>query len=125
MFKLVSKGNFDKTKNFLKTAPSKAFQSKLDNWGTKGVNALRAATPRDSGLTAASWGYEIVQTSTSTTIVWTNTNDVGGAPLAVLLQYGHGTNNGGYVEGRDFINPAMRSIFDSIASEAWRELTRI
>ena len=124
MFRVVHKGNFEKTKKFLNTPPSKILQSRLNSWGEQGVSALRSATPRDTGNTSESWGYKIISTPVSTSIVWTNSQDAGGAPLAVLLQYGHGTNNGGYVEGIDYINPAIKPVFDNIAKEAWSMLSK-
>lgn len=97
----------------------------LDKYGPIGVAALASATPRDSGLTAASWTYEVVQSPGYYSIRWGNTNDVGGRPLAILLQYGHGTGTGGYVEGRDYINPAIRPIFDQILADIDREVNSI
>jgi hypothetical protein len=87
-----------------------------------GVNALAAATPVKTGITASSWGYKIVTEEGSTRIVWTNSNVVKGQQVAILLQYGHGTRNGGYVVGRDYINPALQPIFDDIAKNAWKEV---
>lgn len=124
MFKVVQKGDFKNTIMFLKNASSKVFLSKLDSFGKKGVEALERATPSDSGETARGWGYKIVKTSSSVSIVWFNDVKVGTVPLAILLQYGHGTRNGGYVEGRDYINPTMRPIFDEMAKDAWTLLTK-
>ncbi len=89
-----------------------------------GVDALSAATPVDTGLTASSWGYEIHSSGATSSIVWTNSNVNDGIPIAILIQYGHGTRSGAYVQGRDFINPAMRSVFDNIANAVWKEVTR-
>lgn len=97
----------------------------LDKFGQKGVAALQAATPKDTGKTADSWTYDIVQSGDRVSIVWSNTNVNDGVNIAVILQYGHGTGNGGYVEGIDYINPAMRSIFQNIADEAWREMINV
>ena len=94
----------------------------LDKYGAMGVSALAAATPMDSGLTANSWGYEISVGKEGATIYWTNTNQNNGVYIAVILQYGHGTGTGGYVQGRDYINPAIRPVFDKIAEEAWMEV---
>jgi hypothetical protein len=90
----------------------------------RGVDALRAATPRDSGATANAWGYEIVNTGSSITIWWINSNNINGFPVAIGLQYGHGTGTGGWVQGYDYINPALKAIFDEIAESVWREVTR-
>lgn len=94
----------------------------LEKYGSKGVSALSSATPIDSGLTASSWTYVVEVKGESATIHWMNTNSNKGVNIAVILQYGHGTGTGGYVQGRDYINPAMRPIFDQIAEEAWREV---
>lgn len=96
----------------------------LEKYAIKGVEALSLATPEDTGKTAASWTYDIRRTSSGLAIVWRNTNIVNGVPIAVILQYGHATGTGGYVEGRDYINPAIRPIFDKIAKSAWEEVTR-
>lgn len=95
----------------------------LDKYARAGVAALASNTPVDSGVTAAAWGYEITSSKGSFTITWTNSNIVGGTPVAVMLQYGHGTGTGGYVPGRDYINPALKPIFDQITNEAWRVVT--
>jgi hypothetical protein len=124
MFKLSSRGDFEKTRSFLQSAKSKSYLADLDTFGQMGVSALSAATPHLTGETASSWSYVIQKTPGWTSISWINTNDAGTAPLAVMLQYGHGTRNGGYVQGRDFINPAIRPVFDSIASAAWASLIR-
>jgi hypothetical protein len=89
----------------------------------KGVAALQSATPRDSGIAASSWGYNIEEKSNSLTIHWTNSDIEGGFPVAVMVQYGHGTGTGGWVQGRDYINPAMRPIFDQIADTLWKAVT--
>lgn len=125
MIKITHKGNFSKTYKFLKRASQADFFSKLDAYGKEGVSALSAATPVDTGKTAASWNYEIHKEKGSVTITWTNSNVVNGISVALLIQYGHGTRNGAYVQGRDFINPAMQPIFDKIAKEAWREVTKL
>lgn len=121
--KIVAKGDFKKTFRFLNGLVNRKFLSKLDYYGRKGVEALAAATPKDSGKTANSWGYEIVEEQGKCSIVWTNSNINDGVPIAVILQYGHGTNHGGYVQGQDYINPALRPIFDEIAEGAWKEVT--
>lgn len=103
----------------LKTTSSK-LRSVLEECGREGVAALSAATPVESSLTANSWDYEIRSTSNGYQIDWINTNVHEGVPIAVILQYGHGTGRGGYVQGRDYINPAMRPIFDKLADKAWK-----
>lgn len=119
---VTQKGDFSKTIKFLKKSKEKKFLKKLNKFGEIGVQALADATPKRTGTTAASWGYEIVISNGSASIIWTNTNNNHGVYIAVLIQYGHGTRNGGYVQGIDYINPAMRPIFDKIANDAWLEV---
>lgn len=116
------KGDFSKTEKFLNTISKKLYYRKLQKYAEQGVAALASATPIDSGTTANSWNYEIRQTKNSVSIYWTNSNVNKGVPIAVIIQYGHGTRNGGYVQGRDYINPAMRPIFDKIAENVWKEV---
>lgn len=118
-----SKGSFDNTERFLNTMSKKDIFSTLERFGQMGVDALRNATPVRTGLTAASWTYTVERKRGSYSIVWRNTNVVAGVPVAILLQYGHGTGTGGYVQGHDFINPAIKPIFDYIAEELWRVVT--
>ncbi len=117
------RGNFKNTERFLKGTKEINFKNILDTYGQQGVRALAEATPIDSGLTASSWGYVIKGNKGSISIIWTNSNTVRGIPIAILLQYGHGTRNGGFVQGKDYINPALQPIFDKITEEAWREVT--
>lgn len=117
------RGNFDKTSKFLKKNRKWTLPD-LSVFGEEGVVALSAATPVDTGKTAGSWYYRIVQTEGQVSIQWLNSNVVDGVPIAVILQYGHGTGTGGYVQGRDYINPVMRPIFDKIAERAWKEVTK-
>lgn len=123
MIKFVQKGNFNNTEKFLKKMTSKNLFRNLEKYGEKGVQALSSSTPKDSGKTAISWDYEIKIGQKSVEIYWTNSNVNKGVNIAVIIQYGHGTNNGGYVQGRDYINPAMRPIFDEIADNVWKEVT--
>jgi hypothetical protein len=99
--------------------------SNLDRFGKEGVAALSSATPVNTGLTASSWYYEIKHEKGCSTISFHNSNIQNGVPIAIILQYGHGTNNGGWVEGRDYINPAIQPIFDKITNEAWKEVTKL
>lgn len=123
MIVLKNKGDFSKTTNFLKKITKLDYKSILSKYGKMGVDALAKATPIDTGLTASSWSYEIVEDDGGATIYWKNSNVVKGVSIAVILQYGHGTGTGGYVEGIDYINPALRSIFEGIADDAWKEVT--
>ena len=123
VIKFKHRGNFNNTERFFKRAQKMDFFRNLEKYAQEGVAALSSATPVDSGLTAASWDYEIIRKKGSVSIYWTNSNINAGVPIAVILQYGHGTNNGGYVQGRDYINPAIRPIFDKIADNAWKEVT--
>lgn len=114
-------GSFKKTEQFLQRNKKLKF-SCLDKYGKEGVKALAAATPSNTGKTAASWDYKIVQKEHTTSIVWTNSNIVDGVPIAVILQYGHATRNGGYVQGTPYINDALKPIFQKIADSAWKEV---
>lgn len=123
MIKLTTTGNFDKTNKFLKRASNWNKNVNLDKYAKKGVAALSSATPVDTGLTASSWYYRIDRKDGLISITFLNSNINKGVPIAIILQYGHGTRNGGWVEGRDYINPAIRPIFDELADAAWKEVT--
>lgn len=126
MISVINKGSFHNLERFLKKNEHMNIDRYLEMFGQKGVEALAAATPKDTGLTADSWGYEIKKNATSTTITWTNSNVVDGwFNVALMIQYGHGTATGVYVEGIDYINPAIRSIFDAMAEEIWEEVTAV
>lgn len=118
-------GDYSRTKHFLERAKGVVGRSNFDHYGRSGVEALRAATPVDSGETAQSWGYRVIHTRSGVTIEWYNTNIVDGVNIAVVLQYGHATRNGYFVQGQDYINPALRPVFDQIAEDAWKEVTRL
>lgn len=118
------KGDLRKTEKFLKKALGRKYLDVLEKYAQQGVEALSAATPIDTGLTSVSWEYEIVQNEDGYSICWNNTNVNGYVNIAIILQYGHGTRNGGYVQGRDYINPALRPIFDKMAESAWKEVVR-
>lgn len=127
MGKIISvtqKGNFRKTDRFLHGLIGLHFARKLRYYGERGVQALKAATPKDSGDTANAWSYEIVEEPGRTAVYWRNSNVVNGTNIAVILQYGHATRNGGFVEGVDYINPAIRPIFEEMAKEAWKEVVQ-
>lgn len=116
-------GSYDKTRRFLKKVKNFDVSQILKKYADEGVKALSEATPIDSGLTRDSWGYEIKTSGTGAAIYWTNSNVNKGVPIAIILQYGHGTGTGGYVQGRDYINPSIRPIFDNILDRAWKEVT--
>ena len=122
MMKAKHKGDFSQTEKFFEKAAKADYTSVLDQLAAEGVAALSSATPVDAGKTANSWSYEIVTEEGKTCIYWLNSNVNEGVNIAVILQYGHGTGTGGYVQGRDYINPAMAPIFDRIADEAWKEV---
>lgn len=125
MIKIKHKGDFSKTVKFLENAKKATDVKKaLGRFGQEGVYALASATPVDSGLTANSWYYEIQVERGKATISFHNSNIQNGVPIAIILQYGHGTRNGGWVNGRDYINPAIQPIFDKITDEAWKEVTK-
>lgn len=122
--RVFHKGDFKKTERFLEGAKTFNIRPLLKRYGEAGVRALAAATPKDTGELASSWGYEIQTDRTGARVIWTNSKIVNGIPIAIILQYGHGTGGGGYVQGRDYINPAMRHIFDELADAAWKEVTK-
>ena len=124
MIQFKHKGDWSKTTGFLERAKNIVRLGNLDRYGREGVTALASATPKDTGLTASSWKYEIVRTRGSVSINFLNTNIQNGVPIALILQYGHGTRNGGWVEGRDYINPTIQPIFDRLAKELWEEVTK-
>lgn len=126
MFWLADKkGDFKQTEKFLKQAFGRKYLNVLESYAQQGVQYLASATPVDTGYTASSWGYEIIQNDDGFSICWNNTHVNKGVNIAIILQYGHGTRNGGYVVGRDYINPAMRPIFDKMADAAWKEVTSV
>lgn len=122
MIKITSKGDFSRTLKFLEKMKKFKIENILIKYGERGVAALASATPVDSGTTASSWNYKIVSTGESATINFTNSNVNKGVNIAIILFYGHGTGTGGFVEGRDYINPAIQPIFDQIVEEAWSEV---
>lgn len=124
MIRLQSKGDFKKSRKFLNTILSGNYLRVLDKYGQIGVDALASATPTRTGLTASSWTYKTRISGDSAEIVWSNTNVNKGVNIALILQYGHGTGTGGYVQGRDYINPAIQPVFDEIAEKVWKEVTR-
>lgn len=123
--RFTHKGDFSKTTRFLERAKQAVRLSNLDKYAKKGVEALASATPVDSGLTASSWSYEIVNEKGSIAINFINSNIQQGTPIAIIIQYGHATGNGGWVEGQDYINPAIQPIFDEIVKDIWREVTNL
>jgi ribose 1,5-bisphosphokinase PhnN len=122
--KFTTKGDWGKTYSYLKRLQSNQAFAIMEKYGQRGVTALSAATPVDSSETANSWIYEVVRRKGYFAIHWHNTHMEDGIPIAVILQYGHGTGTGGYVEGRDYIMPAIQPIFDEMVNEIWREVTR-
>ena len=125
MISFRQKGDFSKTEQYLERIRKNAILKVLDKYGQEGVAALASATPVDSGLTASSWYYEVSSSGGTSKITFYNSNVNDGVPIAVIIQLGHGTGTGGWVEGRDYINPAIQPIFDTIANEAWKEVTRV
>lgn len=123
--RIVAQGDYSKTNAWLAKLKQINFRAVLEKYGRQGVSALASATPVRTGATASAWTYEIQQSGDTITLNWVNTNRVNGVNIAVILQYGHGTGTGGYVVGRDYINPVIRPIFDSIAQEAWTEVTKL
>lgn len=125
MITFRQKGDFSKVTRFLERAKEVVHLGDLDRYGREGVAALASATPVDTGLTANSWRYEIINKKGVVEISFNNSNIQNGVPIAIILQYGHGIRNGGWVQGRDYINPAIQPIFDRIANDMWREVTKL
>ena len=117
-------GNFRKTEKFLKSCSTKDLKKILSEYGKRGVELLAAATPKDTGKTAASWSYEIVDDKNGSSIYFKNSSFVGNTPIVVLIRYGHATRNGGYVVGNDFISPVVKNEFKKMADEIWKEVTK-
>lgn len=125
MITFSSTGSFKNTESFLKAMAKLEIRRLIESQAQAGVTALATATPLESGLAASSWGYEIRQNGSSLTIAWTNSDVENGFPVAITLQYGYGTGTGGYVQGRDYINPAIRPVFDEIADKVWKAVTSV
>lgn len=123
MIEVESKGSFMKTDKFLEAMTRGDIFRALHAYGDLGVKALRQATPVDSGASANAWGFEVKRSGKSYELIWTNSHVVNGVPIVILLQMGHGTGTGGYVQGRDFINPALVPVFTKIADEVWKVVT--
>ena len=123
MISFSSSGDWSKTEAFLQKMQKLSIDSILQAAGARGAAALAKATPRDTGLASISWTFEVKKTASSVEIVWKNSDVEGGFPVALMIQYGHGTGTGGYVQGRDYINPAMRPVFDEIAETVWKAVT--
>lgn len=119
------KGDFSKTQQFLMKLTGRSYLKKLSEYGRMGVEALAAVTPKKTGRTAASWEYEIEDNGKTTTIQWTNKNIQNGVNIAIILDVGHGTGRGTYVQGRHYISPAIQPVFDKIAEESWKEITSV
>ena len=124
MIEIESIGSFEKTSQFLERMSRGDILKSLDRYGRKGVDALSSATPKDSGTTASSWSYEVVSKSGYYAIIWSNSHVVDGVPVAVILQYGHATRSGSFIQGRDYIMPAIRPVFDEITNDIWKEVKK-
>lgn len=124
MIKITQKGDFSKTERFFNRLLRKNYLNIIADYANRGIEALKQATPENTGKTADSWSYEIVKGKGKTTLYFTNSNVQNGCNVAILLIYGHGTRNGGYVQGNDFVTPALRPIFQDLADKIWREVTK-
>lgn len=125
---LKVKGDFKNVEKFFDRVKNKELTRKLNQYGMVGAAALAASTPYDTGVTASSWDYEIIENKGHIELIWTNSNVTEGKqniPIVLLIQYGHATRNGGYVQGRDFINPAIQPVFDAIADDIWEEVSKL
>lgn len=125
MISFRRKGNFSKLSKHFERLKEVVHMGNLDRYGKAGVDALSAATPKDTGKTASSWYYQIIRTKNSVSITFNNSNIQNGVPIAIILQYGHATNGGYWVEGIDYINPTIKPIFEKIANDAWEEVTKV
>lgn len=125
MIRFWHRGDFSKTNKYLRDVKEAARVKILEKYGERGVSALSSATPVDTGLAATSWYYKVLRGEAGSRIEFFNSDIENGFPVAIMLQYGHGTGTGGWVEGRDYINPAIQPIFDELAEEAWKEVTRV
>lgn len=125
MIRFWHRGDFSKTNKYLRDVKEAARVKILEEYGERGVSALSSATPVDTGLAATSWRYKVSRGEAGSRIEFFNSDIENGFPVAIMLQYGHGTGTGGWVEGRDYINPAIQPIFDELAEEAWKEVTRV
>lgn len=125
MIRVKCTGDFNNTMKFLERARKLSITDILNKYGQEGVKVLSAATPKDTGNTASKWGYEITTGKNKHSITWTNDSINGGIPIVILIQYGHGTKNGGYVSGVDFINPAIQGVMNKIADSIWKEVTKV
>lgn len=125
MIKFTQKGDFSKITQYLEKQRSSNRKRLLEKYGALGVKYLSEATPKDTGMTSNSWGYSVNSSKDKMSIEWSNSNVENGVPIAIILQYGHGTGTGGYVQGRDYINPAIQSVFDEMSKELWEEMTRV
>jgi len=124
MIVIKQKGSFKKTDDFLNRSYKLDYDNILDKYGKEGVLALQESTPKDTGLTSLSWSYKIEKTKNKINIVWSNSNIAGETPVAILLQYGHATGNGAFIQGYDYINPTLKPIFKRIADDIWKEITK-
>lgn len=120
--KFSHSGNFDKTTKFIAETTKKVKKHDLKKYGEAGVKELERCTPKKTGKTSKSWYYNIEKTQTGSRINFCNKNIQNGVPIAIILQYGHGLKGGGWVEGQDYINPALKTVFESLANDAWREV---
>lgn len=123
MIKFKHSGNFSKTENFLNRNRENIYIDILNRYGAQGVSILSSATPKDTGETASSWSYKVTSKNGISKLTFLNSSEESGVPIVILIQYGHATFNGGWVEGRDFINPSVKPLFDAIVQNVWREVT--
>lgn len=125
MIKFSQKGDFSKVTGYFQKQSRRDKYKILNRYGQMGVEALKEATPKDTGLTSESWSYDVSVHGDRASIIWNNKNIIDGVPIAIILQYGHATGNGGWVEGLDYINPALQTVFDQMALELWKEMTEV
>lgn len=125
MITISSKGNFNNTEKFFKKVATSNYISVFDKYGKEGVRLLSSATPVDTGKTSESWTYEVKKSKSGISIEWSNSNVVNGVQIAVIIQYGHGTQNGAYIQGQDYINPVIKPLFDILTNDIWKDVSKV
>lgn len=125
MITISSKGSFSNTEKFLKRSIISNYNSIFEKYGKEGVRLLSSATPVDTGKTSESWAYEVKKSKSGISIEWSNSNVVNGVQIAVIIQYGHGTQNGAYIQGQDYINPVIKPLFDILTNDIWKDVSKV
>ena len=125
MITISSKGSFSNTEKFLKRSMKSNYNSIFEKYGKEGVRLLSSATPVDTGKTSESWTYDVKKSKRGISIEWSNSNVINGVQIAVIIQYGHGTQNGAYIQGQDYINPVIKPLFDILTNDIWKDVSKV